>query len=173
MKKLPGPGKFVGPILLTVLFLFFSLTLPEHGQVAIFSLRQQFLVMIRFLPPVFILLGLLDAWVPREYLIRHMGPDSGMKGNVLAFLLGSAAAGPLYGAFPFAAVLMKKGSSRRNVMIFVGAWSTTKIPMFLFETAALGPRFSLSRLAASIIGILIIARLLDSRLAVQKKELHT
>ncbi|GAB6089467.1 permease [Spirochaeta dissipatitropha] len=165
MKQARGSSKFIGPLLLTILFLLFIFVLPEHGQSAVSSLRQQFLVMIRFLPPVFILLGLLDAWVPREYLIHHMGPESGIKGNTLAFLLGSAAAGPLYGAFPFAAVLMKKGSSRRNVMIFVGAWSTTKIPMLLFETAALGPRFSLSRLTASIIGIWIIARLLDSRLA--------
>ncbi|MFW5801814.1 MAG: permease [Spirochaeta sp.] len=157
--------RLAGPILLGVLFTGFVLLFPEHGTSGMQSLQHQFFIMVQFLPPVFVLLGLLDVWVPRELLIQHMGPESGARGNILAFLLGSCSAGPLYGAFPFAAVLMKKGSSHRNVMIFVGAWSTTKIPMFLFETAALGPRFSLSRLAASIVGILIIARILDTPMA--------
>lgn len=39
----------------------------------------------------------------------------------------------------------------------MGAWSTTKIPMLLFEISALGARFALLRLAISIPGIIIIA----------------
>jgi uncharacterized membrane protein YraQ (UPF0718 family) len=113
--------------------------------------------MFLVIPPIFILLGLLDVWVPREKMIRYMGEGSGPKGAILAFLLGSFAAGPLFGAFPFAAVLMKKGASFTNILIFIGAWSTTKIPMLLFEMSALGRRFALSRLAIDIIGILIIA----------------
>ena len=65
--------------------------------------------MLLVIPPIFILLGLLDVWVPREKMMRFMGPSSGMKGGVLAFLLGSFAAGPLYGAFPVAAVLDEEG----------------------------------------------------------------
>jgi hypothetical protein len=57
---------------------------------------------------------------------------------VLAILIGSAAAGPLYGAFPVAAVFMKKGVKFSNILIFIGAWSTTKIPMILFEVSSLG-----------------------------------
>jgi hypothetical protein len=50
-----------------------------------------------------------------------MGEGSGPKGVALAFLLGSFAAGPLYGAFPFAAVLMKKGASFMNILVI--AWA--------------------------------------------------
>jgi len=114
------------------------------------------------LPPIFILLGLLDAWVPREAMIRFMGEHSGIKGILLAFLLGSAAAGPLYAAFPIAAVLMKKGAGFGNVMIFIGAWSTTKIPQLLFEISALGARFMVTRLLVDICGIIIIARIISS-----------
>ena len=52
---------------------------------------------------------------------------------------------------------MKKGSSFTNILIFIGAWSTTKLPMLLFEASALGPRFALARLAIDIPGIVIIA----------------
>lgn len=120
------------------------------------SLKEMLLV----IPPVFILLGLLDVWVPKETMVRHMGEGSGLKGIVLAVLLGSAAAGPLYGAFPVAGVFLKKGVSLSNILIFLGAWSTTKIPMFLFEWTALGGRFALTRLLIDIPGIIIIAWLI-------------
>ena len=117
--------------------------------------------MLLIIPPIFILLGLLDVWVPRETMTRYMGEHSGLKGVVLSFLIGSAAAGPLYGAFPVAAVFMRKGVKFTNILIFIGAWSTTKVPMFLFELSSLGARFALTRLLVDIPGIIIIAHLLS------------
>jgi uncharacterized membrane protein YraQ (UPF0718 family) len=130
-------------------------------QVTGYSLRE----MILIIPPIFILLGLLDVWVPRETMIKYMGDHSGVKGIALAFLIGSAAAGPLYGAFPVAAVFMKKGVKFSNVLIFIGAWSTTKIPMFLFELSALGARFALTRLLVDIPGILLMSMILSKQLS--------
>lgn len=121
----------------------------------------QFKEMLLVIPPVFILLGLLDVWVPRELMVKYMGEGSGVKGIVLSFILGSAAAGPLYGAFPIAAVFMKKGVKFSNLLIFIGAWSTTKIPMFLFEMASLGTKFAVTRLLIDIPGIIIMAALLS------------
>jgi uncharacterized membrane protein YraQ (UPF0718 family) len=130
-------------------------------DITLYSLKEMLLV----LPPIFIILGLLDIWVPRERMIRLMGDGSGPKGTLLAFFLGSAAAGPLYGAFPVAQVLLKKGASFRNVLILIGAWSTTKIPMLMFEYANMGARFTLTRLAVDLCGILLIAWLLDHSLS--------
>jgi len=113
--------------------------------------------MLSVLPPIFLILGLLDVWVPKETMIKFMGKGSGIKGGVLAFFMGAAAAGPLYAAFPIAQMLLIKEASLFNVLIFIGAWSTTKIPMFLFETSALSLGFSLSRLALNIPVIIIIA----------------
>ena len=131
---------------------------------------SQFLQMLLVIPPVFILLGLLDVWVPRETMVKYMGEGSGLKGIVLSFILGSAAAGPLYGAFPVAAVFMKKGVKFSNLMIFIGAWSTTKVPMFLFEMAALGTKFAVTRLLVDIPGIIIIALVLSK--LISKKEVE-
>lgn len=123
------------------------------------------LEMLSVLPPIFILLGLMDVWVPKAVMVRYMGPDSGLRGIATAFFIGSAAAGPLYGAFPVASVLMKKGASFFNILVFIGAWSTTKIPMFLFELQALGAPFALTRLAVNIPGIIIIAKLISSMIS--------
>lgn len=135
-------------------------------EVLVFSLKEMLLV----IPPIFILLGLLDVWVPKETMTRFMGEGSGIKGAVLAILIGSAAAGPLYGAFPVAAVFMKKGVSFYNILIFIGAWSTTKIPMFLFELTALGPKFAWTRLAVNLPGIIIIAWVLNRLIGPEEKR---
>lgn len=126
--------------------------------------------MLLVIPPIFILLGLLDVWVPRETMIKFMGEGSGLKGILLAIIIGSAAAGPLYGAFPVAAVFMKKGVKFMNILIFIGAWSTTKIPMFLFEIASLGSKFAITRLIIDIPGIIIIAFILSK--IVSKNEVQ-
>jgi len=138
-----------------------GLVLPDLGKIALNNTLGSFKEMLSVLPPIFILLGLLDVWVDRATMIKYTGKGSGFKGVLIAFLLGSAAAGPLYAAFPFAAVMLKKGTSFPNVLIFIGAWSTTKIPMLAFEMASMGTVFTLVRLALSLVGIPLIAWVTD------------
>lgn len=149
--------RYKAAIIAGIALLLFMLFFPAYAPKAGTSLVYQAQTMLLVVPPIFLLLGLLDVWVPRETLMKIMGPGSGIKGPVIAFAIGSAAAGPLYGAFPVTAVLMKKGASFTNILIFIGAWSTTKIPMLLFEMKALGFRFALARLLIDIPGIIVIA----------------
>lgn len=135
-------------------------------SITAFSVKEMLLV----IPPIFVLLGLLDVWVPRETMMKYMGKDSGIKGVVLSIIIGSVAAGPLYGAFPVATVFMKKGVKFSNILIFIGAWSTTKIPMFLFELTSLGARFAITRLLIDIPGIILIAIILSK--LIPKKEVE-
>ncbi len=162
--------RYRAALIALVIFAVFILFLPGLAKKATGTLLNQLTTMLLVVPPIFLLLGLLDAWVPREKLMKYMGPGSGLKGGLIAFALGSAAAGPLYGAFPVSAVLMKKGASFSNILIFVGAWSTTKVPMFLFEMNALGTRFALARLLIDIPGIVIIA--LALKLIIPKSEVE-
>jgi uncharacterized membrane protein YraQ (UPF0718 family) len=147
-----------------------GLIFPEIGQLSLNNTVNNFKEMLSVLPPIFILLGLLDVWVDRATMMKYTGKGSGIKGVLIAFFLGSAAAGPLYAAFPVAGVMLKKGSSLFNVFIFVGAWSTTKLPLLMFEAANLGPVFMGMRLALSIVGILIIAFITDKTLTKQQQE---
>ena len=138
-----------------------GLLLPDLGKLALNNTLGSLKEMLSVLPPIFVLLGLLDVWVDRATMMKYTGKGSGFKGVLIAFLLGSAAAGPLYAAFPFAAVMLKKGSSLFNVLIFIGAWSTTKIPLLAFEASSMGIKFTLIRLALSLVGIPIIALITD------------
>jgi uncharacterized membrane protein YraQ (UPF0718 family) len=84
--------------------------------------------------------------------------------------IGSAAAGPLYGAFPVAGVLLKKGSKLSNVFIMMGAWSTTKIPLLLFEASAMGVKFTVLRFLLDIVGISVIAYFTEKVLSQEEKQ---
>ena len=117
--------------------------------------------MILFLPLMFILVGLFDVWVPREKIEKHIGRDSGWKGTGLVILLATLQAGPLYGAFPFAYILWKKGCSIRNIFIYLGAFSTLKIPMLTFEIGFLGLKFSLLRTLITLPLFIIIGYLME------------
>ncbi|MBR0598541.1 permease [Sinanaerobacter chloroacetimidivorans] len=147
-------------IIVAVAILILTIFNFELGMKALNITAYSFKEMILVIPPVFVLLGLLDIWVPREIMIKYMGEGSGLKGILLSIFIGSAAAGPLYGAFPVAAVFMKKGVKFSNILIFIGAWSTTKIPMLLFEVTSLGMKFTVTRLLIDIPGIIIIAAIL-------------
>lgn len=151
-------------IALLVIQILLMLLKPTLGFTALSITAKNIVEMLSVIPPIFILLGLLDVWVERETMIRLMGEGSGLRGMLIAFLLGSAAAGPLYAAFPIAGVLIKKGSRFSNVLIFIGAWSTTKIPLLLFEASSMGLKFTLLRLSLDLIGIIFIARLSEKLL---------
>lgn len=117
--------------------------------------------MILFLPLLFVLIGLFDVWVPREKIEKHIGKESGFKGTFLVILMAMLQAGPLYGAFPFAYLLWRKGCSVRNIFIYLGAYSTIKIPMLTFEISFLGLKFSIIRTLISLPLFIAIAYLME------------
>ena len=143
---------------------------PSVGQKSINITWSNTLEMLSVIPPIFILLGLLDVWVQRETMIKLMGEKSGILGILIAFFLGSAAAGPLYAAFPIAGVLLKKGSKFSNVLIFIGAWSTTKIPLLLFEASSMGWKFMMTRFLIDIPGIIVIAYITERLINEKEKQ---
>lgn len=145
---------FLALLLVNIVLLVVS---PTIGQKSLFIVGDNLKELLLVVPPVFILLGLLDVWVEKETMVKFMGEGSGIKGALIGFVMGSAAAGPLYVAFPVAKVLISKRSRLLNVLIFIGAWSTTKIPLMLFEASALGVKFTVTRFLLNLPVIALIA----------------
>lgn len=157
-------------IILLIFNLMLAIISPQTGMKSMEITRSNLIEMLSVIPPIFILLGLLDVWVEKESMMKYLGKGSGLKGILIAFILGSAAAGPLYAAFPVATVMLKKRASIFNTFIFIGAWSTTKIPMLTFEATNLGIHFAAIRLLFSIVGIIMIACCEDRMLSEKEKE---
>lgn len=115
---------------------------PALGADAVAITGNTLIDMLMLLPPILLFVGLLDVWVPKETMIKYMGEGSGVIGVVIAFLLGAISAGPLYLAFPIAAMLLKKGALIRHVVFFLGVWTVAKLPVLIYELAALGALFT-------------------------------
>ncbi|MFO7672037.1 MAG: permease [Bacteroidales bacterium] len=127
-----------------------------EGNLLVF-LKQLFTL----LPLMFILLGLFEVWVPREKVQQYIGKGSGIKGSLLVSLLAFLQAGPLYVAFPVAYALWEKGSSKFNIFLYLGAFTTMKVPMLMFEIGFLGVKFTLLRIGLSLPAIIAIAFIMD------------
>jgi uncharacterized membrane protein YraQ (UPF0718 family) len=122
----------------------------QPGKTITTNFTNSFIEMITFIPFLFIIVGLFDVWVPKEKIEKHIGQGSGLKGILLVTLLAMLQAGPLYGAFPVAYMLYKKGASIRNIFIYLGAFSSLKIPMLGIEIGYLGIQFTLIRTIVSL-----------------------
>lgn len=150
---------FITALLITIMITVFNDDIGLRSFNIAFSSFKQ---MISVVPPIMIVLGLIDVWIPREAMMKYMGDDSGIKGIFLAILIGSIAAGPMYAAFPFTKVLLKKGVRFSNIIIFMNAWCVTKISTLMFEVSSLGYKFTLSRLLIDIPGVIIMGYLVHA-----------
>jgi len=164
LKKYIIPFVFLAFIGISYLFNF------SNGEQIGINFWLFFKEMIFFLPVMFILIGLFDVWIPREKIEKHIGEKSGWKGTILIILLASLQAGPLYVAFPFAYILWKKGCSIRNIFIYLGAYSTIKVPMIAFEIGFLGLKFSLLRTLITLPIFIIIGYAMEWYLKNKKFE---
>lgn len=128
-----------------------------------------FLTMVKFVPAVFLLIGLFDVWVDKNLIEKHLGKDSGFLAYFWAMILASTTVGGLYVAFPVASALYKKGASTRIIFSYIGTAAICRIPMSLFEASYVGISFTAIRWIVSI-PLVIISSILMEKL-ISDKEL--
>ncbi len=107
------------------------------GKEVFGNVTKFFIEMISFIPFLFIIVGLFDVWFPKEKVEKHVGQESGLKGIFLVIILALLQAGLLHRAFPVAYIRYKKGASIKNIFIYMGAFSSLKIPMLASKSAIL------------------------------------
>ena len=137
------PFGYVLLVMFAVLLIFAQLLNFELGEDIASKFCSFSSKMLLLVPCIFILIGLLDVWIPQQWIQKHVGEESGFRGAVLVVFLAMFQGVPLYGAIATAHLLWKKGCSLRNVFMYLGAYSTLKFPMLLFEVSFLGWKFTL------------------------------
>lgn len=70
-------------LILAVLNIAILIFFPHVGVKSVQLTWSNLIEMLSVLPPIFILLGLLDVWVKRETMIKYMGNNSGLIGVLL------------------------------------------------------------------------------------------
>lgn len=142
---------------------------PEKASQSVGNSVYYLIEMLQVIPIIFLLTVVIEAWVPKELIIRGLGDKSGIKGNLLSILLGSISAGPIYAAFPIGKSLFLKGASITNIVIILSSWAVIKIPMLANEAKFLGLNFMAIRWILTVISILIMGYL--TAVIVKRKDL--
>ena len=123
--------------------------------------------MVKFVPAVFLLIGLFEVWVDKETIEKHLGEESGFLSYLWAIILASTTVGGLYVAFPVASVLYRKGASPRIIFSYIGTAAICRIPMTLFEASYVGVSFTAIRWVVSI-PLVILSSILMEKILTDK-----
>ncbi|MGM0602586.1 MAG: permease [Bacillota bacterium] len=136
--------------------IFFSIIILSYifdfsaGKSIFNNFSSFFITMIKFVPAVFILIGLFDVWVKRETIEKHLGEKSSLLAYFWSLVLAGTTVGGLYVAFPIAAALYRKGARVRIIFTYLGAAAVCRVPMTLFEASYVGLKFTAVRWITSI-----------------------
>jgi uncharacterized membrane protein YraQ (UPF0718 family) len=164
-KPLVSPKDLIALAVVVCAYAGLILLFPDTAPRAIETSRRFFLEMIGVLPAVVVLMGLFAVFVSNDFVVRHLGRESGLKGFILSVFMGTLPTGPLYVAFPLVRAMLKKGAGVANMIAFLTAYACIKLPQELLELRFLGPEFTAARLAltvmaAGVMGV-IAARIMD------------
>ena len=161
-------------LIAVVILNLFALIINPQIQVNALNFTWKNLINFLFmLTPIFICIGLMDVWIERDTMIKIMGEKSGLKGVLVALMLGVITAVPLYVLLPVAGVLLKKGSRISNILIFLCSSASIRIPLLLFEISSLGWQFTFVRFGLNIVVVFIIAFIIEKLLTeTDKKEIY-
>jgi uncharacterized membrane protein YraQ (UPF0718 family) len=123
--------------------------LPLRGFQVTFSLLQDV-----WLPLLlgFCLAGFFDVLVPRDFLVKWMGEQSGWQGILIGWLIGLAMPGGPYIVFPIAASLFKQGVAVGPLVTFITAKALlSPTRLFSWEAPFLGWPFAAARAIPSLL----------------------
>lgn len=156
-------------VLVALVYMGLFIVMPDKASLAIKNSVHYLIEMFEVLPVIFLLTVVIEAMIPKEWIIKHFGEKSGFLGNILSLILGSISAGPIYAAFPISKMLLTKGASVPNIVIILSSWAVIKIPMLANEVKFLGVSFMGVRWVLTVIAILVMAWLTGK--LINRKEL--
>jgi len=112
----------------------------------------------------FVIAGLVQVLVPKELISRWLGAQTGVKGVLVACVIGGLVPGSPYAVFPIVASLYRSGASLGAVVGFVSAWSLWSVSRLPVEMALIDPKAALVRYAITF-AVPPVAGLLASAVA--------
>jgi uncharacterized membrane protein YraQ (UPF0718 family) len=141
-------------------YIVVAVTRPSAaGKGALLGL-QTFGELAATLVTVFVIVGLFQVWVSDEFVMKHLGESSGLKGLAIGAGLGTIIHGPLVGVFPLLKALLAKGARTGVVVAIVSTWAI-KLPMIPLELRLFGWKFTLLREGLLFLSAFIMAPLME------------
>ena len=151
--------------LLLVLFFLMILTGVQMGWQSVFegivSGGKILLQSTPLLIAAFLVAGMTQVLVTKEFVTKWLGTQTGWKGIGLACLAGALIPGGPYVYYPIAAVMLKNGAGLGVLVAFISAknlWSVSRLP---YEIALIGLNFTISRYLITFIFPPLLGFLVD------------
>ena len=109
---------------------------------------------LTFLPKIIMALlvsGFFSVLIPTEMVATWLGKESGIKGILIASLLGGLTPGGPFISYPIVVILFKTGAGVPPLIAFLTAWSVIAIHrMLAYEIPLMGLRFTGVRILSSL-----------------------
>jgi uncharacterized membrane protein YraQ (UPF0718 family) len=100
----------------------------------------------------FLVAGLAETLMPREWVSATLGEESGWRGLVLASAAGAITPAGPFVSMPLAAGMIRAGAAPAAVITFLAAWSLLAVHrLFAWEVPILGAPFALTRWALCLV----------------------
>ena len=109
-------------------------------------------MIVRLVPLAILAAGFLAQVVPNRWVAGAIGEDSGLSGILVASVAGSLVPSGPFVSFPVALTLLNAGAGVVPLIAFITGWSVFAVHrIFIYEFPLLGVRFTLTRLASSLV----------------------
>ena len=102
---------------------------------------KQALLSIPLIIVAFILAGMLEVLIPREFVQSWLSREAGLKGIVLGTFGGMLLAVGPYASFPIIASIWASGAGLGTVVAILTGWALLGLDKAPFETAFFGTKF--------------------------------
>ncbi len=99
----------------------------------------------------FIIVGYVNVLAPQDLVQRWIGPGSGLRGLLLAEVVGMILPGGPYAVFPLIATLYTAGAGIGPAVTMVVAWTLLGLISVSFELSFMGWRFTAVRWGLGLI----------------------
>jgi uncharacterized membrane protein YraQ (UPF0718 family) len=153
-----------GQIYLIIAVVLLGISFFKEKQKTKEALKATFKIFYVILPVlifVFVLMGLIEAYVSRETIVSILGQKSGMLGILYAEIVGSIALFMPPAVFPFGGYLLKNGASYGSIAGFIFTAILIGITTLPLEFKLLGKRFTIFRNIFTFVLAFFIALLME------------
>ena len=153
-----------GTIYLLIALVLLGISLLKEKQRTKEAIRATFKIFYVVMPVlifVFVLMGLIQAYVSRETIASILGQKSGILGILYAEIVGCIALFMPPAVFPFAGYLHNNGASYGPIAGFVFTAILIGITTLPLEIKFLGKRFTIARNILTFVLAFFIAVLME------------
>ena len=107
--------------------------------------------MLPMLIAAFFVAGMLAVALPPQLVHRWLAGSSGLLDVVIGSVSGALIPGGPYVSFPIIAAIHQAGASLAAIVALITGWAVWNVGLLSFELAIVGPRFTVIRVAVTLL----------------------